>query len=890
MKFNIRGKLLLVYIAIISLLSIVWLIDYFTHTYLANEVGRMYTHPLAVTRASLKANTDIMAMHRSMKDVVLASNDEELRSAIDTVDGLERKVVAELIIVQKRILGDEGKKLAANTYKAFKDWKEIRQEVISLVQAGKVDEAIAITKGKGADHVRYLDKKAEQLWMYAENKGRSFNEDAQAYVKSSTRRNILAFLTVILLTSSLALYISFSISSRLKKLKAAARKMAGGELNQSVQIEGGDEIAELGEEFNFMAIQLYDSYSSLERSAGELKREITERKKAEALVRKNEERLRAILDNTISVVYMKDVNGEYILINSTFEKLFKISREEIVGKTDYDIFTKKIADAFKENDQKVLELCKPLTMEEIAPHDDGLHTYISVKFPLLGDDGRPYAICGISMDITERKKIEEALKLSEKQHREIIASTQEGYWLVNKDRETVNVNESLCQMLGYTREEMLSKSPLEFVDEENAKIFKKQMGTMETSPHRNYEITLLRKDGAPLPAIFNATTILDREGKVEGAFAFVTDISDLKEKEDELIKAKREAEDATRLKDKFVSLVAHDLRSPFTSILGTMHLLIDDRSLNLKPKQRELMSAVLQSGNRMVAMIKEMLDISRLKTGKIELKPKFFDGHLMSGAVMGAISHLVNEKGIKIVNEVPEGSRLYADTTLFFEVISNLVSNSVKFCGKGDTITLFNPPGRPTTIAVKDTGPGISEKMLPDIFKSEVKTTSLGSLGEPGTGLGLPYSYDIMHAHGGDIKVESAKGEGSVFYAELSYVKPRVLLVDDEKIVRQMLSLFLGELEVDIIEAGNGQEAIGVIEQYPPHLIVTDINMPEMDGFALLEAIKGNEKTKSIPVIVVTSDSQEDTREKAVRLGADDFILKPVSKKKLIARIRKYVI
>ncbi|VAX22796.1 hypothetical protein MNBD_NITROSPINAE03-337, partial [hydrothermal vent metagenome] len=205
MKISIRGKLLLAYATILSLLSIVWLIDYYAHTYLANEVNRMYTHPLAVTRASLRANSDIMAMHRSMKDVVLASNEDELKNAVAIVDDFESKVLDEMIIVQERILGEEGKKLAADAFKAFKDWRAIRQEVISLAKAGKVDEAIAITKGKGADHVRYLDMKAEQLWKYAENKGRSFNVEAQAYVKSSLRRNILVFLTVILTSFLLAI-------------------------------------------------------------------------------------------------------------------------------------------------------------------------------------------------------------------------------------------------------------------------------------------------------------------------------------------------------------------------------------------------------------------------------------------------------------------------------------------------------------------------------------------------------------------------------------------------------------------------------------------------------------------------------------------------------------
>lgn len=352
MKISIRGKLLLTFTVILLLMSIVWSVDYYTRIYLANEVTRIYTHPLAVTRASLKANSHIMAMHRSMKDVVLASNDEELNSAIALVDDLEKEVFDELVIVQERILGAKGKKLAADTYNAFKDWRAIRQEVINLVQVGKMDEAIAITKGKGADHVTYLDEKAEELWKYAENKGRTFNLEAHEYVKSSSQKNILVFFTAILFSSSLAIYISFSISSRLKQLKAAVKEVAEGHLNQSVRIKGGDEIAELGEEFNRMAIQLSDSYSSLKHRTGELvksneqlEREISERRQAEEdLITAKEEAERANIAKSTFLSSMSHEIRTPLTSVIGFSKLLQSDTDRPLTDSQKELST-RIADA-----------------------------------------------------------------------------------------------------------------------------------------------------------------------------------------------------------------------------------------------------------------------------------------------------------------------------------------------------------------------------------------------------------------------------------------------------------------------------------------------------------------------------------------------------------------
>ncbi len=353
--------------------------------------------------------------------------------------------------------------------------------------------------------------------------------------------------------------------------------------------------------------------------------------------------------------------------------------------------------------------------------------------------------------------------------------------------------------------------------------------------------------------------------------------------------AKQMAEEATKLKDKFVSLVAHDLKAPFATIIGFLELLYDDHANPLQPEQKKMVEYSLRSGKGLVNMIQKVLEIGRLQTGKVILEKRFFDGHHSASHTVENLKLLAQEKGIVLNNEVPQGTRFYGDVELFGGVIQNLVSNAIKFCNKEDTITLFAPSDLKGSIAVKDTGIGMNEASKSIVFQHEETTTTRGTAGEKGTGLGLPLSQDIMKAHGGTLSVESVQGEGSVFYATLPFVKPTILVVEDEENLRKIFKRYLSKIDVEFIEAGSGTEAVEILKENTPHLISLDIMMPEMDGFQLLEHIRMNPLTREIPIIVITSDSNIDTRDKVFKMGANDFVTKPFQTEELIPRVRRFL-
>ncbi len=359
--------------------------------------------------------------------------------------------------------------------------------------------------------------------------------------------------------------------------------------------------------------------------------------------------------------------------------------------------------------------------------------------------------------------------------------------------------------------------------------------------------------------------------------------------ETQLRQAKEKAEAATELKDKFVSLVAHDLKAPLVSIQSFLKLIHDDDKTPPSREHKEFIEIVMNSSKRMQTMITEILTMANLQTGSITPKFRFLDGRSVAETILVQLNQLGRDKDVRLRNEIPEETRVYADSNLFHEVLLNLVSNAIKYSNAGGEVTIFVPPEKTATIAVKDIGTGVNENVLPDIFKQEVKTSTPGTKGEQGTGFGLPLSHDIMKAHGGTLTVESSKGKGSVFHANLPDVHPRVLIVEDSLIIRRELRKILKTESMEIEEAENGKEALTKMEQEKPHLVLLDLLMPVMDGFEVLKRLKNDAEFKGIPVLVLTGHGSMENRERAYQLGADDLITKPTTAEELIPRIRKFI-
>ncbi|MBI5636900.1 MAG: response regulator [Nitrospinae bacterium] len=363
-------------------------------------------------------------------------------------------------------------------------------------------------------------------------------------------------------------------------------------------------------------------------------------------------------------------------------------------------------------------------------------------------------------------------------------------------------------------------------------------------------------------------------------------------KTEEHRKAREEAENATRLKDKFVSLVTHDLKSPLSSLTLGLETLHNGDALS--PGDRSFVGKMATHSRELLNLTERLLDLSRLQAGRIIPQKRFINCRGFANAQIGLYKTMAAQKEIAIVNDLPDTMKVYADPDLFGECVKNVLSNAVKFCDKGDTITFFNPSDMPSTIAVKDNGPGIAPEKMPSLFAAEMKMRSLGTAGEKGTGIGLPHTKELMEAHGGTITVESEPGKGSTFFLAFPpSFNVTVLVVDDQEVVRAAIKEHCAGIFPGILEAGNGAEALEIIRNVVPHLIITDINMPVMDGLKFIQQVRNGGLARRVPIIAMTSDESwptpngMDIRSYCLHIGADDFVNKPVAANDLAPRVNR---
>jgi len=352
-----------------------------------------------------------------------------------------------------------------------------------------------------------------------------------------------------------------------------------------------------------------------------------------------------------------------------------------------------------------------------------------------------------------------------------------------------------------------------------------------------------------------------------------------------------ELKQVTKLKDQYISIVSHDLRSPMIGVYQLMeHTLENMRKgeSNDAPENLSIISATLKS---LVTLINELLDIGKLKTGKITPVKKTLRLRAVADDKIKIIRPAADRKGISILNNISEDMMIRADPALYGGVLNNLLSNAVKFTNTGGQITIYAPEDRQNCIAVADNGKGISPKILPDIFKYEVKTTSIGTHGEKGSGLGLPFCMDIIEAHRGNITVKSRDGEGTTFFIDTPLLAKHILIADDQEAHRRMMKdIITKRIEADITEAEDGAEAIKEVEISPPDLIITDLDMPNMDGMNLIKSLKENSLFSKIPIIVATSSLPKPGQESYNELkaiGVSDIVIKPVVEENFLPPIKR---
>ncbi len=445
-------------------------------------------------------------------------------------------------------------------------------------------------------------------------------------------------------------------------------------------------------------------------------------------------------------------------------------------------------------------------------------------------------------------------------------------------------SDSIKNITGYTAEE-ISKLPAGFnsliAKEDILKIKKVQTGLREkqTSGYKTINYRIKTKEGKTIWLREIFSQIADASGKIIRIESALFDVSDFIERESNLVKINEQLKSQAQIKDKFLSIVSHDLRSPFTSLLGFSEILLKEPDLPEEEK-REYLEYIYDAAKTELELINDLLDWSRLQTGKIKIQPQRLN---LKTAVSSAISVLTGNavrKEVEIKTDIPDNLYVLADQRMFHEAVKNLVANAIKFTPRGKRIFVTGNKFKEGVIelVIRDEGIGIPEKEQHKIFRLDEKFSLDGTEGEKGSGLGLTLVKEIIDKHRGNIWFYSKEGEGTEFHITLPEAKNKILIVEDDAESRRLIKRLILKYIPDsyIIEASNGYEALTHLEKDLPSLLITDHEMPLMNGKQLIEAFK-KKADNQVPIIIISGKLDDKLKKEYENLGSDAILTKPLN-------------
>ena len=391
------------------------------------------------------------------------------------------------------------------------------------------------------------------------------------------------------------------------------------------------------------------------------------------------------------------------------------------------------------------------------------------------------------LDLSERLKAEAALKKSgnndkkegnalhetNKKMEAILSASADGIGIVSLDGRMELMSEKLATMYGYQigeRDENIGKPVFGFIDPSNHKDLTDNIKKLFSGEkgHNVTEYIAIKKDNSKFNIEVNSSLLSDSEGKPSGIMFIVRDITKRKQAEETLQKSEAELRELNATKDKFFSIIAHDLKSPFQSIMGFSELLVEYVRNKDYDEAEEFAGYVLQSSKRAMELLANLMEWSRSQTGRMDFNPEHFEMEQFLGDLVPLFDNVAGQKSIRIIRELPNHIVTFADKAMISTVFRNLISNAIKFTQPGGGITLtIVPDQNGLLVSVRDTGIGIPEKMIGRLFRIDQSYSTIGTNNEEGTGLGLILCKEFVEKHGGKIWAESEVGQGSVFYFTL---------------------------------------------------------------------------------------------------------------------------
>jgi hypothetical protein len=635
---------------------------------------------------------------------------------------------------------------------------------------------------------------------------------------------------------------------------------------------------------------VWDDSGKLLRMVGVI-RDITERKQMEEALRKAEERYRSIFENAAEGIFQSTPSGQVLAANPALAHMFGYDSPEEFRARVTDVRTQLYVDP--ERRVQLLERLKENDVVRGAEvqlyRKDGSVMWASLSMRAVCDlQGTLFCYEGVVEDISERKKAEEALRESEKRYRVLVEESPSLICTHDLDGMLLSVNPAAARVLGYQPKEMIGKNLLEFLAPSVRHLFAHYLERIQQNTVDSGVLRVMTKDGEERLLAYRNTRYEDA-GQPPYVLGHAQDIT--------------ERQTMEKMKDEFVSVVSHELRTPLTSIRGSLGLLATGALGSLSEKAQRMVDIAVTNTDRLIRLINDILDVERIKSGKVVMeKASCNAADLIAQAT--DVMRVMAEKAEVTLTVYPQSLFLWADPDRIIQTLTNLLSNAIKFSPPRATVWLtVERQGDQILFQVKDQGRGIPSDKLERVFERFQQVDTSDSREKGGSGLGLTICRSIVQQHGGRIWVESTVGEGSTFFFTLPALKSEqepmlasplsAQMVPVENgtvrkhgIPRQILivehNVDVARVLIDIFERYNmvtyyaqtGEAAVQCCELVTPDLIVLDPDLPELDGFAVVDRLRRDDRLRQTPLAVYSAKDLEETERQQLVLGETRFFTK----------------
>lgn len=646
--------------------------------------------------------------------------------------------------------------------------------------------------------------------------------------------------------------------------------------------------------------------------------DITRIKETEAEFNKQREFYESILNSIPTDIAVFDSSHRYLFVNPVGIKDDTL-RKWIIGKTDeeYCVYRNKNVEIANERGaifNKVIESKKQFSWEETLHLPDGKEEYhLRNLFPVLDKQNQIKIVIGYGLNISDRKQIEDKLMLNEKRYRDLFNYSQALICTHDLKGNLMSVNPAICKIMGYKQEELIGRNIKDFIPRDKVESFDKNYLTeVLDSGQAEGVFSIICKNGQHIFLLYQ-NYMVEEEPNNAYIIGFSQDITNRIHAEKELIKAKEETERASRVKEVFLANMSHEIRTPMNGILGIGSLLY---KTNLNPKQSEYTKLILESAENLLHIVNDVLDFTKIESGKVELEYIPFNIEEKISSTLKTFVFKIEEKGLELIfeNHINKDRVVIGDPFRLGQILSNLLSNALKFTESGK-ITLTAKEGIKNEeqsffeFIIEDSGIGISEENLSQIFKEFVQASSDTSRKYGGTGLGLSITKNLIEMQGGTIKATSELNKGTCFTVQIPYKvgeaglvkkdnevttynfleKRKILVAEDVAINQIIVKQILSDWGHEVVIVNNGEEAYQAHQRQNFDLILMDIHMPEMDGYEATQLIrKLNDTNKAaVPIIALTANAFKQETERFAEAGFNDYVTKPFTEKNLFECIKK---